>query len=59
MERVYDDYRSYQVQGDRYKYIHKCPNCGKILFEVSDYDYNRNISKINIPNFCSECGTKQ
>ena len=36
MERVYDKYHSYMVQGDCYKYIHKCPNCGKIIFEIKD-----------------------
>lgn len=59
MERVYDKYRSNQVQGDCYKYIHKCPNCGKILFEISDYDYRNYPDRRKIPNYCSECGTKQ
>ena len=59
MERVYDNYRSYQVQGDCYKYIHKCRNCGKILFEISEYGYKNNKNSVKIPNYCSECGSKQ
>ena len=59
MERVYDKYHSDMVQGDCYKYIHKCPNCGKIIFEISEYCYNNKIGNTEIPKFCSECGTKQ
>lgn len=59
MERVYDDYRSYQIQGDCYKYVHKCPNCGKVLFEISVYEYSQHPENTRIPKFCDECGTKQ
>jgi hypothetical protein len=59
MERVYDNYRSYQAQGDCYKYIHKCDNCGKVLFEIPDYEYIKHLERIKIPNYCSECGEKQ
>lgn len=59
MERVYDDYRSYQVQGDCYKYIHKCASCGKVLFEIPDYEYKRYPERVQIPKYCSECGEKQ
>ena len=58
MERVYDKYHSDMVQGDCYKYVHKCPKCGKILFEVSEYEFNLETYN-KIPKFCSECGTQQ
>lgn len=59
MERVYDKERSYQVQGDCYKYIHKCHNCGEVLFEIKDFIYRKHPEEVNIPKFCSECGSKQ
>ena len=58
MERVHDDYRSYQAQGDCWKYIHKCSKCGKVIFEIPDYEYREHPERINIPNYCPECGQK-
>lgn len=59
MEKVHDNYRSYQVQGDCYKYIHKCVACGEILFEITDYEYREHPDRVKIPNYCSKCGKKQ
>lgn len=59
MERVPDEFRSYQVQGDCYKCVHKCRKCGKVIFEMTDYEYREHQEKVDIPNYCPNCGHKQ
>jgi hypothetical protein len=51
MEKAYDKYRSYEIQGDCYKYVHKCPNCGKVLFEIEDYRFKKYPEEVKIPKY--------
>lgn len=59
MKKVYDDYRSYTAQGDCYKYIHECANCGEVLAQIPDYEYHKYPERAGVPNYCSYCGARQ
>jgi len=56
-EKKYDDFRSYNAQGDCYKYVCSCNNCGQMLWEVADYNYGQG-EKGHTPNYCPNCGRK-
>ncbi len=56
-EREYDDFRSYNIQRDCYKYVCSCNDCGQIFCEVEDYNYG-NGQRGHTPSYCPACGRK-
>ena len=56
-ERKYDNFRSYNIQGDCYKYVCSCVGCGQVLWEIEDYNYMKGERGYK-PPFCPNCGRK-
>lgn len=56
-ERKYDNFRSYNIQGDCYKYVCSCIGCGQVLWEIEDYNYMKGERGCK-PPFCQKCGRR-
>ena len=57
IEKKYDHYRSYAVQGDCFKYVCSCNDCGQPLWEIEDYNYFKGERGYK-PQFCPNCGRR-
>lgn len=57
VKKKYDDFRSYNIQGDCYKYVCSCDHCKQPLWEIPDYQYVKN-ERGHTPNYCPNCGSK-
>ena len=57
IEKKYDHYRSYAIQGDCFKYVCSCNDCGQPLWEIEDYNYFKGERGYN-PPYCPNCGRR-
>ena len=57
IEKKYDHYRSYAIQGDCFKYVCSCNDCGQLLWEIEDYNYFKGERGYK-PPYCPNCGRR-
>ena len=57
IEKKYDHYRSYAIQGDCFKYVCSCSDCGQQLWEIEDYNYFKGERGYK-PPYCPNCGRR-
>ena len=57
IEKKYDYYRSYAIQGDCFKYVCSCNDCGQPLWEIEDYNYIKGERGYK-PPYCPNCGRR-